>query len=149
MSHIKTKYSARNIEFQFFWLKVGNRVGSANLPLVMNAENVQEFISDIDSQSNPLREVIQTCYLKASCTSLQSEINPFLVMDVLGECLYKQKHHFEPDVSMIDLFEHIGLYISQEFITKPLAEKKVTIPAKDTLQNSTAAIINFTQINRD
>jgi hypothetical protein len=138
MSSIKTKYATRNIEFQIFWLKIGNRVGNANLPLVANAENIQEFISDIDSQSNPFREVIQQCYVQAKCQSLNSSINPFLVMDILGESLYKLKHHHEPDVSLIDLIEHVGLFISQEFISK----KSIDSKQKTNLTNQ-ATVIEF------
>lgn len=134
-----TKYIARNVEFQYFWLKIGNRVGNANLPLINNAESLQEFIKDIDDQSNPLKQVIKTCYVQANCTTLNSSLNPFLAMNVLGECIYQLKHHHEPDVSLIDLIEHIGLYISQEFIPKSTSDPNNDPKLEATIHNTSSA----------
>ena len=112
------KHQARKIEFKYLWLSIEHYIGNAHLPLFADADNLAEFIADIDSQSNPLHQVIKECYDLAKCESLRSPINPFIVMDRLGECLYQQKSLFDADVTLIDMIERIGLHINQRFLPK-------------------------------
>ena len=118
MTHIRQKYRSKTIEFRHLWLSVEHIIGNAHLPLLAHAQDLSEFMSDIDSQSNPLNAVLLETYRQAKCTHLNAIIDPFIVMDILGECLYEQKNRYDVDVPLIDLIERIGLHISQKFISK-------------------------------
>ncbi len=116
MSSTHQKFHARIVEFRHLWLSIENFIGNAHLPLYADAQELSEFISDLDSQSNPLHAVIQESYRRAQCSTLNSFIDPFIVMDVLGESLFNQKNRDDVDVTLIDLIERIGIHISQKFI---------------------------------
>lgn len=123
MSNFSQKIPTKKVEFKHFWLSVEKFVGNAHLPLAAHALELHEFIVDIDSQSNPLHSVIKETYKHCKCNHLNSMVDPFAVLDILGECLYQQKTRLDIDVSLIDLIERIGLHIAQNFIANTLQEK--------------------------
>ena len=135
MTHIRQKYRSKTIEFRHLWLSVEHFIGNAHLPLLAHAQDLSEFMSDIDSQSNPLHAVLLETYRQAKCTHLNAIIDPFIVMDILGECLYEQKNRYDVDVPLIDLIERIGLHISQKFISKNEQEGNPEI-AKNIIKKS-------------
>ncbi len=132
------KNHARKIEFKYLWLSIEHYIGNAYLPLFAEADNLTEFISYIDSQSNPLHQVIKDCYTIAKCDSLTSSINPFIVMDQLGECLYQQKSLYDADVTLIDMIERIGLHINQRF----LPSRTTLHTEKDTKKTNQIVFLN-------
>ena len=150
MTHIKQNYQSKTTEFRHLWLSVEHVIGNAHLPLLSHAQDLSEFMSDIDSQSNPLHAVLLETYRQARCTHLNDIIDPFIVMDVLGECLYEQKTRYDVDILLIDVIERIGLHISQKFIKQhsqkmSLSQDKRHTQKKDNLQQkiNVLSIENF------
>ena len=121
-------------------------------------QELSEFISDLDSQSNPLHAVIQESYRRAQCSTLNSCIDPFIVMDVLGENLFNQKNRDDVDVTLIDLIERIGIHICQKFIrsnnnqSSKSSELDLSVDAKiptpKKTQTSNAQVISFLRFQK-
>lgn len=158
MSSTRQKYRTKKVEFRLLWLSVEHFIGNAYLPLFADAQTLNEFITDIDSQSNPLHAVLLETYRRAKCSTLESSINPFIVMDVLGESLFHQKNRYDVDVVLIDLIERIGMHISRKFITDYLEQTNQNttshISEKNSGQNSSqsttgiAVIIDLEHFNK-
>ncbi len=158
MSSTRQKYRTKIVEFRHLWLSVENFIGNAHLPLFAEAQELHEFISDIDSQSNPLHGVLQESYRRAKCSTLNSSINPFIVMDVLGESLFHQKNRDDVDITLIDLIERIGLHISQKFISnhhEQVTKKSTTtslekssLQKNKSLQTNTAMIVDLERFQK-
>ena len=130
MSNFSHKTPTKKIEFKHFWLSVEKFIGNAHLPLTIHAIELHEFIGDIDSQSNPLHTVLVDTYKHCKCTHLNSVIDPFTVLDILGECLYQQKTRYNIDALHIDLIERIGLHITQKFIANTFQSTTKRKPTK-------------------
>ena len=143
MSNFSQKIPTKKVEFKHFWLSIEKLVGNAHLPLVAHALELHEFIFDIDSQSNPLHAVIIETYKHCKCNHLNSVVDPFTVLDILGECLYQQKTRLDIDVSLIDLIERIGLHIVQNFISNTHQEQ-----SKQSLNKTTNNVVRLKNINR-
>ena len=154
MTHIRQNFQSKATEFRHLWLSVEHFIGNAHLPLLAHAQELSEFMSDIDSQSNPLHGVLLETYRQAKCTHLNGVIDPFIVMDILGECLYQQKNRHDVDAPLIDLIERIGLHISQKFINTPLQRtgtsqqvknknKTTTIKTRNNSLKTSAAVVSF------
>jgi len=109
-------YKAKAVEFRMLWLSIEQFIGNAFIPLFAEAQNIREFIANIDSQSNPIYSVIKESYDKSQCNELNSPIDPFIILDILGESLYFQKQQDYVDAALIDQIERIGLHICKKFI---------------------------------
>jgi len=136
------KFRSTSVEFRILWLNVEHEIGNAYISVFAEAQSIDEFIIDLDSQSNPLHSAIKQSYQLSRCKNLNSAIDPFNVLDVLGETLYQQKHRDHVDVTLIDLIERIGLHICKKYIQhEPL--NKSDLSSKDKRNTRQAVIRRF------
>ena len=144
MSNFSQKIPSKKVEFKHFWLSVERFIGNAHLPLEVHALELHEFIGDIDSQSNPLHAVLIDTYKRCKCTHLNSVIDPFTVLDILGECLYQQKTRYDIDITLIDLIERIGLHITQKFIANTSQSK----PKRKRTKTTSNTVVSLKNSNK-
>lgn len=129
------------IQFNLFWRRVANELGTSRLRINKLANSIHHFL-DRDSDSKLyLRELIKKSYKLSRCQHLASPISLEVVLDLLGETAHQLRGEQRDDLFDIELLEEIAWHISERYS----AELKSLLPAaKQTKPTSTCAqIISF------
>lgn len=108
----------QGVSFFEFWLDIAELVGEVELPINEHCRELKDITADMDDNFNALKQCLIDLYKSCHCKNINSPICPITALDILGQRCYNLKRRKSGvDIKDIDIIEHIGLYVVEQYLT--------------------------------